>query len=100
MKLIGPTQRTDNPAAAGEQGPAPEVPAEIKAAIDRIATFIAQYEEDFFGEPFSVRTRVAQDACALVAWAFKGDPHAKLHFYSLLQNRNVAEPEELDRGLF
>ena len=74
------------------------IPAEIKAAIDSVATFVAEWEEDYFGEPFAARTRTARDACALVAWAFKGDSKAKLRFFALLQKGDPKNPEELDPG--
>lgn len=99
MKLSTLFQRFHVRPAAKANGPAvPIVPPDIKEAIDRVATFVTEWEEDFFGEPFAAKTRVARSASALVAWAFQNDPDAKLHFYRLLQNGPVGERQKLDRG--
>lgn len=100
MKNRETTPTLMNAAETGEKPPTvSEVPQEIKDAIDRVATFVAEWEEDYFGEPFAARTRVSEAACALVAWAFNGEPKAKLRFFALLQKGDAGHPEELDPGL-
>ncbi len=72
--------------ASWEREAGNNVPDEIRDAIDRLALFVGQWEEDMWGD-FYAATRVGRDACALVSWAFKDKP-ARARFVDYLENRN------------
>lgn len=68
------------------------VPTEMREYIDRVALFVAHMEEDIYGS-FSARTRVAEDACRLVMWAFGPRQRSKSRFLAWLESRDTEDSQ-------